>query len=234
MAHHEAPPPTVPDPAPSSPPPAGAALGRPVAWIALAIAVAMIGWPMLRPNLPPPGDLPEARTDLGYPAWQGRVSHAHDLRGRPGPALIADQWIGTPPTLEDRVVIIDFWATWCGPCIASLPHLDELAERFGDRAAFVGLSGETESQFREGLSAIGRAPEDFGAALALDPVRRTASAAGVQAIPHMLVMSRDGIVRWQGMPRDLDAATLGAIIEADATSAASATSATSATSPPDA
>lgn len=205
-----------------STPATGAALGRPVAWIALAIALAMIGWPMLRPNLPPPGDLPEARTDLGYPAWRGRVSNAQDLRGRPGPAVIVDQWIGAAPPLEDRVVVIDFWATWCGPCIASLPHLDELVEQFGDRAAFVGLSSETEVQFEAGLSAIGRTPEDFAAALALDPVRRTASAVGVQAIPHMLVMSRDGIVRWQGMPRDLDAATLGAIIEADAAAAAAA------------
>ncbi|MHC4811217.1 MAG: TlpA family protein disulfide reductase [Planctomycetota bacterium] len=202
--------------------PPGLSPGRSAAWIAVAVAVLILAWPLIQTRLPPPGDLPEARTDLGYPAWSGRVVGARDLRGRPGPSVVVDSWLGDPPPLEDRVVVVDFWATWCGPCVASIPHMNELAERFGDRASFVAVSNEGAEQFRVGLERIGRGVEDFGASLALDPVGRMAGAAGLQGIPHLLVMSRDGIVRWQGHPRDLDEDLLGAIIDADAASAAGA------------
>jgi thiol-disulfide isomerase/thioredoxin len=210
-------PPATPGPEPTG---AASSTGRSVAWIALAIALMMLFWPLIRAELPPPGDLPAAETQFGYPEWSGRVDGAADLRGRSGPAVVVDHWITEAPELADRVVVIDFWATWCPPCVASIPHLDELVDRFGDRAAFIALSNEPAAQFAAGLEDIGRTPADFGAALALDPAGRMAGAAGLRGIPHILVMSRDGIVRWQGHPRDLDAGTLAAIIDADARAAA--------------
>ncbi len=201
--------------------PPGTSPGRAVAWLALAIAVAMIGWPFLRAELPPPSDLPPAEVELGYPEWSGRVVSAADIRGRPGPAIVVDEWITDAPALGDRVVVIDFWATWCGPCIASIPHLNELAESFGEQAAFVAVTNEPRPQFEEGFTRIEAATGGFAPAVgvALDPVGRMMRSVGVRGIPHALVMSRDGIVRWQGSPRDLDAGTLAAIIEADARAA---------------
>jgi len=43
-----------------------------------------------------------------------------------------------------KYVLVDFWATWCGPCVAAIPHVKELAERFPDRLAVVGVSCDTD------------------------------------------------------------------------------------------
>lgn len=39
---------------------------------------------------------------------------------------------------SDKVVVLDFWATWCGPCIKLGPVIDELAEKYADRGVIVG------------------------------------------------------------------------------------------------
>ena len=41
--------------------------------------------------------------------------------------------------LQGKVVVLDFWATWCGPCIASIPHTNELAEKWAGKAVIIGV-----------------------------------------------------------------------------------------------
>lgn len=43
---------------------------------------------------------------------------------------------------EDKLILIDFWATWCGPCIASFPHLEELQEKYRDDLQILAISDE--------------------------------------------------------------------------------------------
>ena len=47
--------------------------------------------------------------------------------------------------LHGKVVVLEFWATWCGPCVAAIPHINELADQFkGEPVQFVALTQERE------------------------------------------------------------------------------------------
>jgi thiol-disulfide isomerase/thioredoxin len=45
-------------------------------------------------------------------------------------------------TLRNKVIIVNFWATWCPPCVAEMPELQSLYQKYGDRVAFVLVSSE--------------------------------------------------------------------------------------------
>ena len=62
--------------------------------------------------------------------------------------MIVGKWLSKKPDFKGKFLFVDFWATWCAPCIASIPKLNEYHKKFGDRMVVVGLSDETENKIR--------------------------------------------------------------------------------------
>jgi serine/threonine protein kinase/thiol-disulfide isomerase/thioredoxin len=121
--------------------------------------------------------------------------------GAPAPEVTAKEWINsaTAPRLaelRDKVVLVEFWATWCGPCVKGIPHLNRLHEQYGPKGLHI-LSFTDQS--RKGI-------EPF---LRQTPIRYTIGAGsdlaaeyGVTAIPQAFLIGKDGKVLWRGSPSD--------------------------------
>ena len=81
--------------------------------------------------------------------------------GDPAPMIVISKWInGEPVTayVPEKVYIVEFWATWCGPCLKSMPHIASLQAEYGDSVTIVGVTAEddaTVSKFMTDLAGQG-------------------------------------------------------------------------------
>ena len=94
---------------------------------------------------------------------------------------------------KGRVVVLDFWATWCGPCIKALPGLIEaMAEFPEDRVKLLGVNqSEPPEQVQRFLEA-----RSWKLAVALDAGQSIAREYGVEGIPHTVIVGPDGKIAW--------------------------------------
>lgn len=101
-----------------------------------------------------------------------------------------------------KVHVVEFWATWCGPCRTSIPHLTELQKKFKDKdVIFVGVSDEKVDVVKKFVDNMG---DKMDYVVAVDKDRKTSDgymkAYGINGIPHAFVVGKDGQVIWQGHP----------------------------------
>ena len=160
------------------------------------------------PAAPPP-------PDVSWPTFDAKVSAASDMRGKKMPAFSVAKWLSPKPDPGTRLVAMDFWATWCPPCRAAIPHLNELNGKFGSDVLFVGISDEEEKAFNAGLKKYKLAESSFRYSVALDPDATMKKFFGISGIPHLAIASADGVVRWQGHPMELKEDDLQKLIDAN-------------------
>jgi uncharacterized protein (TIGR03067 family) len=114
-----------------------------------------------------PLTVPAGRAELRVEPIRLTASNLLALKGKPAPELQGVVgWKGTPTRIADlrgKVVLLDFWGYWCGPCVADMPVLVGLSERFADKGlAVVGvhldMDGEvdTAAKLDERLTQIRR------------------------------------------------------------------------------
>lgn len=92
-----------------------------------------------------------------------------------------------------HVVVLDFWATWCGPCIKSLPGLIEAMGQFpAEKVKLVGLDqAEPPEQVKRFLNTRG-----WKLAVAMDAGQKVGQQYGVDGIPHTVIVGPDGKIAW--------------------------------------
>lgn len=152
-----------------------------------------------------------------YPSTNNGDIHASNVQGKVAPSLDVATWITDEPDATNKVVIVDFWATWCAPCRAAIPHMNDLYQKHKDDVAVIGLSNESEEKLRSFMK-----DTRMVYAVGTDPDGRLSGWVGVKGIPHIMIMSADGVVRWQGHPSELNESIVDAIVAANRAAVAKA------------
>jgi thiol-disulfide isomerase/thioredoxin len=140
--------------------------------------------------------------------------------GDPAPPLSPGKWLkGAPITgfEKGKVYVVEFWATWCGPCKANIPHLTELAHQYKDRVSIIGVSiwessDPTDSSYFSKVEKFVQSEGDkMDYTVAVDgPQGNVATAwmtaAGEKGIPASFIVGKDGRIAWIGYPASLSQA----------------------------
>jgi uncharacterized protein (TIGR03435 family) len=115
--------------------------------------------------------------------------------GQDPPPLGLEGILQAPPgtratwaSLKGKVVVLEFWATWCGPCIAAIPHLNEMADQFKDQPIqFIAITDEKEAIVAPFLK-----KKPMHAWVGLDTDRSMLKDYGISGIPHTVVVNQEG------------------------------------------
>ncbi len=96
---------------------------------------------------------------------------------------------------EGRPMVINFWASWCGPCYEEAPHLQRAHQEYGDEILFVGI----QTQDREARAAGRAFVERFGLGFpnAIDDDSRVSIAYGLFGVPETFFVRRDGTLQYK-------------------------------------
>jgi cytochrome c biogenesis protein CcmG/thiol:disulfide interchange protein DsbE len=116
------------------------------------------------------------------------------LLGKPAPAIKGEKWLGEKPALNDKLVLVAFWAPWSTPCRKYLPELDRLQKKFAGKLAVVGVTSESEAE----IANMTEPKIEF--ASVLDPNGELRATVGVTSIPYVMLVDPKGVVRYQGHP----------------------------------
>lgn len=134
--------------------------------------------------------------------------------GMPAPTIAVSDWVkGSPVNSfeKGRVYVVEFWATWCGPCRTSIPHITELAKKHADKVTVLGVSvweqgDDIPGQVKKFVNDMG---DKMDYHVALDTTDGAMAntwmrAAGQNGIPAAFIVNQEGTIAWIGHPMQMD------------------------------
>jgi len=145
--------------------------------------------------------------------------------GDPAPKLQNGRWAqGTPVTefANDKTYLVEFWATWCGPCRFSIPHLNEIHNKYKDKGLVVigqDCLEQDESLVDPFIKKMG---DNMTYRVALDDkkgsepgkmVETWMAAAGRRGIPTAFIVNNEGKIAWIGHPMELKDEVIDQILD---------------------
>jgi thiol-disulfide isomerase/thioredoxin len=143
------------------------------------------------------GEFPDAWTWDDQP--EVRAAHAA-LEGKPMPALAVTDWKNgevKPADLKGKVVVVDFYATWCGPCMRAIPHNNEMLKKYADKGLVI--IGVCTNKRGQEVFADNAKEHGITYPAARDADLKSQDAWAVHYYPTYAIVDRKGIVRSIGM-----------------------------------
>lgn len=125
---------------------------------------------------------------------QDKKLWAKSFLNKKAPEITVEGWLSEKPDTKDKFILLDFWATWCGPCKKAIPDLNTYAKKFSDTLVVIGLSDESEEKIQSFTNPI---IEYYSA---FDTRKKLKKKFKVKGIPHAVLINPEGIVVWEGFP----------------------------------
>jgi tetratricopeptide (TPR) repeat protein len=126
------------------------------------------------------------------------IANPRMVNERFAPGFKVKSFDGSDLSLEEyrgRIVLLDFWATWCGPCRVEMPETKNIWKRFGgDKFVIIGVSLDRNKKALESYLKS----EEIGWPQYFDESGDIARLYGVRGIPHTVLIDQNGVVRWVG------------------------------------
>ena len=120
---------------------------------------------------------------------------ASPLVGKPAPDFTLQDLDGNNVTLSElkgNVILLDFWATWCGPCVVAMPHIDKLHQDYKDRGVKVYAVNQREA--REKIEPFLKSKQ-LSLPVLLDSNGDVGKAYGVRGIPTTVLIDKEGVIK---------------------------------------
>ncbi|UQD56927.1 TlpA disulfide reductase family protein [Flavobacterium sp. K5-23] len=125
---------------------------------------------------------------------QEKKMWAKSIINQKAPELTVEKWLSEKPNTKGKFVLIDFWATWCGPCKRAIPDLNKFKTEFENDLIVIGISDESKDEINKLTS------PKIEYYSAMDTQRKMYNLLEVRGIPHCVLIDPNGIVRWEGYP----------------------------------
>ncbi|MCK0132633.1 TlpA family protein disulfide reductase [Flavobacteriaceae bacterium F08102] len=147
---------------------------------------------------------------ISYLYSQEKKLWAKSYLNNKAPELVVEKWLTKKPNTDGKFILIDFWATWCGPCKRAIPDLNKYHQKFSDNLVVIGLSNESKKKVK-----AMKIPK-IAYFNAIDTKERLKQIYEVKRIPHCVLIDPNGIVVWEGWPHqngyELTEETIGNLI----------------------
>jgi thiol-disulfide isomerase/thioredoxin len=120
------------------------------------------------------------------------------LVGTMAPPVQLNEWITSqPPELDDKVYVLEFWATWCGPCVQSIPHMIQLSNKYTS-VPFIAISIDRSSE------PVKKMVKSKGITYYVGMDSGLSNKYSVSGVPSAFIVDRSSRIIWQGHPMSPD------------------------------
>lgn len=132
------------------------------------------------------------------------------------PRINITDWIKNAPAdknLDHKYIVLEFWATWCGPCIAAVPHMNKIQKEFHQKDLYyISITDESVDKVERTLKRIA-----FKSIVATDLTKETQinfgdGVKGLETYPLTILIDKYGIVKWIGEPKNLNSSIMSSFL----------------------